>query len=122
MGLSISEKIKIVLKRRGMTMGQLAEQTNQTRQNLSNKMSRDNFPEKELREIADALGCELEINLIMRDSGAFFVPCCPRCYRGVVYGIKNSALPLFAFCWPAPFLNRLTISEFGTGWMSAAVA
>ena len=42
MGLSISEKIKIVLKRRGMTMGQLAEQTNQTRQNLSNKMSRDN--------------------------------------------------------------------------------
>ena len=50
-------------------MGQLAEQTNQTRQNLSNKMSRDNFPEKELREIADALGCDLEINLIMRDSG-----------------------------------------------------
>ena len=70
MGLSVSEKIKIVLKRRGMTMGQLAEQTNQTRQNLSNKMSRDNFPEKELREIADALGCDLEINLIMRDSGA----------------------------------------------------
>ena len=69
MGLSVSEKIKIVLKRRGMTMGALAESTGQTRQNLSNKMTRDNFHEKELREIADALGCDLEINLIMRDSG-----------------------------------------------------
>ena len=55
MGLTSSEKIKIVLKRRGMTMGQLAEKTGQTRQNLSNKMSRDNFPERELREIAAAL-------------------------------------------------------------------
>jgi len=69
MGLSVSEKIKVVLKRRGMTMGQLADATGQTRQNLSNKMTRDNFPEKELREIADALGCDLEINLVMRDNG-----------------------------------------------------
>ena len=69
MSLSVSEKIKVVLKRRGMTMGQLAEQTNQTRQNLSNKMTRDNFPERELREIADALGCDLEINLVMRENG-----------------------------------------------------
>ena len=68
MGLSVSEKIKVVLKRRGMTMGQLAERTSQTRQNLSNKMTRDNFPEKELREIANALDCDLEINLVMRDT------------------------------------------------------
>ena len=69
MGLSVSEKIKVILKRRGMTMGQLAESIGQTRQNLSNKMTRDNFPEKELREIADALGCDLEISLVMRDTG-----------------------------------------------------
>lgn len=69
MGLTSSEKIKIVLKRRGMTMGQLAEKTGQTRQNLSNKMSRDNFPERELREIAEALDCELETFLVMKDTG-----------------------------------------------------
>lgn len=69
MSLTMSEKIKVVLKRRGMTMGQLAEKTGQTRQNLSNKMTRDNFPEKELREIADALDCDLESYLVMRDSG-----------------------------------------------------
>lgn len=69
MSLSVSEKIKVVLKRRGLTMGQLADKTEQTRQNLSNKMTRDNFPEKELREIANALDCDLEINLVMRDTG-----------------------------------------------------
>ena len=69
MGLTSSEKIKIGLKRRGMTMGQLAEKTGQTRQNLSNKMSRDNFPERELREIAAALDCELETFLVMKDTG-----------------------------------------------------
>jgi len=69
MGLTMGEKIKIVLKRRGMTMGDLAEKTGQTSQNLSNKMSRDNFPEKELKEIADALDCDFEGYLVMRDSG-----------------------------------------------------
>ncbi|MBR4405040.1 MAG: helix-turn-helix domain-containing protein [Bacteroidaceae bacterium] len=65
----MSEKIKVVLKRRGMTMGELAEKTGQTRQNLSNKMTRDNFPEKELRQIAEALDCELESYLVMKDTG-----------------------------------------------------
>ena len=69
MGLTTAEKIKIVLKRRKMTMGELAEKTNQTRQNLSNKMARNNFPEKELKEIAEALDCELETTLIMKDNG-----------------------------------------------------
>ena len=69
MSLTMSEKIKIVLKRRGMTMGELAEKTGQTRQNLSNKMTRDNFPEKELRQIAEALDCELEAYLVMKDTG-----------------------------------------------------
>ena len=69
MGLTMSEKIKVVLKRRGMTMGELAEKTGQTRQNLSNKMTRDNFPEKKLRQIAEALDCELESYLVMKDTG-----------------------------------------------------
>ncbi len=69
MSLTMSEKIKVVLKRRGMTMGELAEKTGQTRQNLSNKMTRDNFPEKELRQIAEALDCELESYLVMKDTG-----------------------------------------------------
>ena len=69
MSLTTSEKVKIALKRRGMTMRELAEKTGQTRQNLSNKMSRDNFPEKEIREIAAALDCDYETYFVMRDTG-----------------------------------------------------
>ena len=69
MSLSMGEKIKIVLKRRDMTLGQLAEKTAQSRQNLSNKMSRDNFSEKELLEIASVLGCTYHAGFTMNDTG-----------------------------------------------------
>ena len=69
MPLSMGEKIKVVLRRRNMTLGELAEKTGQTRQNLSNKMSRDNFTEKELRKIADALNCTYYAGFTLDDSG-----------------------------------------------------
>ena len=45
------------------------DQLNCSRQNLSNKMSRNNFDERELTAIANALGCELEINFVNRETG-----------------------------------------------------
>lgn len=69
MPLTMGEKIKIVLNRRNMTLAQLAEKLGQSRQNLSNKMSRDNFTEKELKEIAKALNCSYSANLTMNDTG-----------------------------------------------------
>ena len=68
MSLSMGEKIKIALGRRNMTLGQLAERTGQTRQNLSNKISRDNFTEKELRKIAEALDCTYYAGFTMNDT------------------------------------------------------
>ena len=69
MSLSTSEKIKIMMKRRKMTLKELAENTNQSSSNLSNKLSRDNFSENEIREIASALECEYETYFVMRDTG-----------------------------------------------------
>lgn len=69
MGLSMGEKIKIMMGRRDITLTQLAETLGTTRQNLSNKLSRDNFSEKELLAIAEALGCTYEAKLIMKDTG-----------------------------------------------------
>ena len=67
--LTMGEKIKIILKRRGMTFSELASKMGQSRQNMSNKMSRDNFTEKELIEIADALNCTYTAKLTMNDTG-----------------------------------------------------
>jgi len=55
MGLSINEKIRVLLKRKNMTLTTLADITGQSRQNLSNKLSRNNFTEKEITRIATAL-------------------------------------------------------------------
>lgn len=67
--LTMGEKIKIVLKRRRMTISRLAEMTGQSRQNLSNKLTRNNFTEKEIAEIAQALNCEYDAYLTMKDTG-----------------------------------------------------
>ena len=69
MPLTIGEKIKIALKRRNMTLAQLADTIGQSRQNLSNKMSRDNFSEKEIIEIANALNCTYNNSLTFNDTG-----------------------------------------------------
>ncbi|HGM3507144.1 TPA: helix-turn-helix domain-containing protein [Clostridioides difficile] len=66
--ISFGEKIKIILKRKNMTIGELAQKTGQTRQNLSNKFSRDNFSEKEIREFAEILDCEFDFYFIMNDT------------------------------------------------------
>ena len=69
MNLTIGEKVKVLMKRRGMTLAELAEATGQTRQNLSNKMSRDNFPERDAAIMAAALGCTFTPLFTMEDTG-----------------------------------------------------
>lgn len=65
--LSVGEKVKIIMKRQGMTMTELAAATNQTRQNLSNKMTRDNFTEEDMKSLAKALGCVVSISFQLPD-------------------------------------------------------
>lgn len=67
MKLTVTEKIRIILGRKKMSMADLADKLNMSRQNLSNKMKRDNFDEKEIEEIAKALGVGYEINFILDD-------------------------------------------------------
>ena len=67
MDLSVAEKIRLIMKRQKMTMGEMAEASGQTRQNLSNKMTRGNFTEKDIAALAAALGCTVEIRFITRD-------------------------------------------------------
>lgn len=69
MPLTMGEKIKVLLGRRNMTLAQLAETIGQSRQNMSNKMGRDNFSEQELYEIAKALNCTFEATFTMNDTG-----------------------------------------------------
>ncbi len=65
--ISVAEKLRLIMKRQNMTMGELAEASGQTRQNLSNKMTRGNFTEKDIESLASALGCRAKINFVLPD-------------------------------------------------------
>lgn len=67
--LSVAEKTKILLKRSGMTVAQLADALSISRQNLSNKLSRDNFDERDIKAIATALNCEVDIIFTDKSNG-----------------------------------------------------
>ena len=57
----MTENIKIVMLKRKMNIKELAEKLGTTGNNMTNKFKRDNFSENELKEIANALNCELDI-------------------------------------------------------------
>lgn len=65
----MTEEIKIALIKRNMKVTDLARLLNCSPANLYNKMKRDNFSEKELREIGEALNCDLIVKFRMRDTG-----------------------------------------------------
>lgn len=62
MELNTSEKIKILCQRKNMSITKVADKIGWTQSNFSNKLSRNNFSESDLRKIADALDCNLIID------------------------------------------------------------
>lgn len=69
MEMNTSEKIRFLAHRKNMTMGDIARGTNQTRQNLSNKMTRCDFKQSELERIAEVLGCHLKVSFVDKETG-----------------------------------------------------
>ena len=67
--LTFGEQVKIVLGRKGMTIKELAETIEKetgkkmSRQNLTQRLGRDNFQEQDMRLIASILGCPLQLSI-----------------------------------------------------------
>lgn len=65
-----AEKIKIMcIKKGNLTERDLAKLLDESPQNFNVKIRRDNFRESDLREIAEALGYELEIKFRDKATG-----------------------------------------------------
>lgn len=68
--LTFGEQVKIVLGRRGMTIKQLAELIEvktgkkMSRQNLTQRLGRDNFQEQDMRMIAEILECPFRLSIL----------------------------------------------------------
>ena len=68
--LTFGEQVKIVLSRKDMTIKELAEEIEartgkkMSRQNLTQRLGRDNFQEQDMRMIADILGCPFKLSIL----------------------------------------------------------
>ena len=66
----VAEKLRIAMvKKNDMKFTQLAKLINTSSTNLNNKFKRNDFCESDFREIADALGYDVEIILTSRETG-----------------------------------------------------
>ena len=65
--MAMAKKIKMLMVAADLTITDLAEKLGTSQPNLSNKLKRDNFSEKELEEIAAACNAKLEINFRTED-------------------------------------------------------
>ena len=70
MNLTFGEQVKIILSRKGMTIKELAELMEEytgksmSRQNMTQRLHRDNFQEQDMRLIAKILGCQFQLSIM----------------------------------------------------------
>lgn len=57
----VSDKIKMILKQKGVKVSQLAEYMNVKPQSVTNKFSRDSWSVQDLISVLDFLDCQLVI-------------------------------------------------------------
>lgn len=68
--LTFGEQVKIILSRKDMTIKELARKIEartgkkMSRQNLTQRLGRDNFQEQDMRMIAEILGCPFYLNIL----------------------------------------------------------
>lgn len=69
--LTFGEQVKIILSRKGMTIKELAEIIEKrtgkkmSRQNLTQRLGRDNFQEQDMRMIAEILECPFHLSILL---------------------------------------------------------
>ena len=63
--MKYTNKLKMAMVATNTNQVKLAKLTNQSQQNLSDKMTRDNFRLQEYEQLLTAMGCELKIQIIL---------------------------------------------------------
>ena len=67
-----SEKIRMIARRQNITLSQLADLLQISRQALNDRLKRDNIKENDLKQIAESLNCTYEGSFIMNETGEKF--------------------------------------------------
>ena len=69
MRLSFGEKMRVMMKRRGVSVQEVADRLGVSRQNLNQRLTADKFPLDDMEKYAAAIGCGIEIEIIEPPEG-----------------------------------------------------
>lgn len=67
-----AKTIKMIIAYKGTSATETARKIGKSQTNFTQMLSRDNFREQDLLAIADALGCELKITWVDKETGKEF--------------------------------------------------
>lgn len=65
--IDLTEKLKIAMIKLKINQTQLADRSNQRQPNIAAKMKINNFKLSDYQKLVEAMGCKLEINIILPD-------------------------------------------------------
>lgn len=63
--INLTEKLKIAMLKQNVTQTTLATNAGQSQGNLANKLIRNDFKLSEYQKLVEALGCTLELNIVL---------------------------------------------------------
>lgn len=63
--INLTEKLKIAMIKENVTQSELAARSGQSQGNLANKFSRNDFKLSEYQRLVEALGCTLDIAIVL---------------------------------------------------------
>ena len=69
MRLSFGEKMRVIMKRRGVSVQDLADRLGVSRQNVNQRLNADRFTVHDMEQKATSIGCDIEIEIIEPPEG-----------------------------------------------------
>lgn len=62
--MTFGEQMRVIMKRRGVSVRELADKLGKSRQNINQRLNGSGFTEKEMEEYAALIGCTVNIEVL----------------------------------------------------------
>lgn len=69
MKMTFGEQLRVIMKRRGVSVQELADRLGKSRQNVNKRLNNSNFTSAEMQEWAAAIGCIVNIEVVEKPEG-----------------------------------------------------
>ena len=68
--MTFGEQMRVMMKRRGVSVQELADRLGKSRQNINQRLNSSGFTEKEMQDYTAAIGCTVNIEIMEQPDGA----------------------------------------------------